>query len=452
MVNLVRHQIVSLSNASLLEFPNNTLTNFTHKLPKGLIIKEGELVRVALVQLILYSELEDKERDVGYVKLHLNELATQQTPIELDQKVLARIPWESGGVSWNRIKVPVFLPLAKTALVDKLSFFITDEKNQQLRLKNGPTTVIILEMETIGGTMSETFSIDVNPRMSQHLFPRNSLSSFKVELPQSLNLDSSWEVCLHSIQVPKFLKLEDNHLELTLRRAPVGKGRMPRLSDSTVFKIKARDIDKITDMRLVNFHINSFFVETGLAMKYDSETGQLEVTNRPLNYRLRNKLKMYKPEDRWHYLEINPALCSIMNIEFDSGKGAQFEIPQGDDKSFILRPGSVDFNQKALISLHMVEHLAIYADLVKPSLVGNAIAPILEVVPTKALGLMDTKTDVFYAIKNPIYRPINPKIDRTLHFNVTTLHGRTAPLDFVNVDNKKNLLPLSFTLVFRKRK
>ena len=209
------HQIMSVSNASLDVYPENSLTKFTHRLPARISIRPGMIASVALNTLVLDCYPKRSQSKLGYVKLHLQELYPTASPESSDSLVLARLPYKRKKVTYQRELLPVFQRLTGGGELRELNFLITDENNQQLQLKTGAPTVIQIEM--IISRRPAPFSITLDYTMSRMLYLDNTLTTWQAEMPESFNISSEWEVALHSIQVPRALYLESTEMEISLR-------------------------------------------------------------------------------------------------------------------------------------------------------------------------------------------------------------------------------------------
>ncbi len=445
-------QITSLSNASLDLYPDNSLTHFTHRLPQKLDVKAGVTVQVALTHLIISGELDPEKYTTGsgslpppsYLKLHLSQLNPQAVPDNSESTVLARIPYarKTDASRAYRPIAPVFLPLVACAQVEELTFFVTDEANRRLYLAEGPPTVVQVEMETSG--RRGAFSMSVNSEVSADLYPDNTLSEWRTEFPQSLNLDANWEVCLHSVQVPKALYISDSMGKVTLLRETGESASMTKMFTSP-----------LTEMGFINFELNEWMMRHGLQIQV-AVSGEIMV-RRGMYFSAEDKAAAGvlpdDPSTYFRHVVFNPALCSMLGIpiEDDEGKRVTVVADPGDLLPVHLRQAKENYRDNNMIQGVHVDQLAVYVDLVEPSIMGNVIGPILDILPTEKSGLYDTEKDSFYALTNPIYRGVNPKSGKTMTVKLTRLDGESPPLMYDEDTEEKDRLPMTINLVFRKR-
>ena len=84
-------QILSLSNSSLDKYPSNSLSKFTHYLPRSLNAR-SKIFAIALTNIVVQRRLTSKKQ-IGYIKVHLDQLESQPCPQGHEDKCLARIPF-----------------------------------------------------------------------------------------------------------------------------------------------------------------------------------------------------------------------------------------------------------------------------------------------------------------------------------------------------------------------
>lgn len=445
-------QIVSLSNSSLDTHPQNTLTKFTHHLPAPIIYHNR--ARIGLSQLIISTKLKSKQ-EISHVKVHLEELEGDSVAGN-DSKVLALLPWDnSSNIFWGVIEHPVYLPLTNRERLTQLNILLTDQNNDQLQLADGPTSIAILEMEK-GEENINTFSITVDADMSKLYYPNNTLSSWLVELPQSFRVDSSWEVCLHSIQAPKDLLLRPDIFNVILHRAGNFKEESPfdSYEDDETKEINLELKSSYSEMNLIFLHLQEFFVGHGIEMRYDLTNGAIDIRTLKLPPYIKQKFNIRTDKDEFSVLEFGPGLCQKLGIDYKPGLGRSFKLPPPDGTTLTLREGQApgEYDKMKNVISEPIQHLALYSNLVDESIIGNSIAPIVDIFPTKNIGLLDNSKPGFYALKNPVYRGVSSKISRTIAFQLRSLDGKVTPLTYSKTKQATDkFIPMYFTFIFRKK-
>lgn len=211
-----QHKISSLSNASLKKYPNNTLSKFTHILPKTIKLDKNLQHTISLTSISLSHNLthSEGEKYLGFVKVHLKELNPQTTPNQGDEQCVARIPYPKRDKNKttfdHEFRNPVPIPLTNVEQIQKLSYLITDEHNQQLKLADGITTVINIVIEEM--KYQDRFTITVNPSYSRSVYQFNNAGDFRTHFPSEIELDNTWEVALHSLIIPYSIIPETSEL------------------------------------------------------------------------------------------------------------------------------------------------------------------------------------------------------------------------------------------------
>jgi len=450
-------QILSLSNASLDLYPDNSRTQFTHHLPQRLQFKPGTIVQVALTQVVISGDLDetayDEDRTISYVKVHLKQLSPQTVPNNSEVRLLARIPFKPGASTYiYKPDTPVFLPLIDCSHLDELTYIITDERDIPLKLADGQPTGVQIEMET--SRERGAFSVSVNANVSKDLYPDNTLAEWRSEFPHSLNLDSGWEVCLHSVQVPKAVQITDSAGSVTLYR----------YNDSYPAIGLTSMLNELTPEKTWNYHdFTPFLRRFGLDVQ-TTASGKIAVTRaRHLTFAQRQRANIDRdvPSSYVARMTLDPVLCFMLNLQHDPKDGLTFHFPEdvNDSRTEVVireavkdRRGKLkeDYRERFMTD-GRAEQLAVYADLVESSIVGNAIGPILDIVPTKELSIYSTTEDVFYPLANPIYRGVNPQAGKTLCVKLTRLDGRVPPMAYAEEYDETEREPITLNLVFRRR-
>ena len=216
--------IVSTSNSSLDRFPLNSNSKFTHVLPEMYEFDHNKTYLIGIKSVSLSFRLMPRTPKISYFKIKLLEIAPSiNLSLDADDHCLCQVspPKKQKFTSTNFItgvlnnsvykkefKNPTyFSPTPDLPNLQTLTYILTDENNNKLRLSGGPPTIItleILEMEN-----AQQFFFTVSPTATLQYFPSNDYSDFKVVLPSEITLPSGeWEVALHSVIIPKYLIID----------------------------------------------------------------------------------------------------------------------------------------------------------------------------------------------------------------------------------------------------
>lgn len=451
--------VICLSNASLNFFPENSLTRFTHRLPRPIQVPEGHQALVALRSIVLSSKLKENAPKVGYFKVHLNEIDPVPGPDVPDRRVLHKVPFHSGRLHSHSPAYPVLCPLSHVRTLDQFSFVITDEHNQQLRLKRGPATVI--QLSIVMTTAHTSFSITVSPYTSANLFSDNSLHTWNVELPETLTFHENWEVALLSAQAGKSLHLENCRMKFVLH---TGRQRMfspddfyAAHQDDEVLEVSLRHRG-MSDKVLINNHLRPWLKQHGFIISLDHGTGSIIIERDPSlgNSAADDSVNAsVSGLDEPRFLEVSHSVVRVLGLRQQDPRGAVIELPRIIYKRMIIRDGRDDYSEfTSMIPFkeEMVEHLAVYCDLVEHSIIGNELAPIMDIVPSKKLHLFDNDKEAFYAIAHPIFRRVSPHVRKTFSVALRSLDGSVPPLLHDEHHVRNNVRhPIVLTFLFRWR-
>lgn len=411
--------ISSLSNASLQKYPLNTLTKFTHYLPSPIHIPSNKSFCIALRSISIHTILKE-DYDVGYVKIHLNELNPRTSAALGDDQCLARIPFikhsnsQHSSTFWYDILHPIPIQLANCSALHELNFLITDQDNKQLQLTSGPTTVLTMELSEM--EYSDQFSMTCNPYDYTRYRDTNSNIDFHTFLPRAMELSEDWDVALHSIVVPQDVYLDQ-----------VFYARFEHLGFVEVIGHVRKKEWKISEYDVTNIkeQMTKFFAEWGLHFTFHSDRIEIRAEERDGDDKLIGTFIL------------NERLCRALGFVGHDGKGWS--------RVFFGVPGEIQTISKPKKLGVAIDHLALYTDIVKNSFIGNTEAPILDILSTEALGLHQQKSATLFYVPQLTFRPISRSEFSSVHFMLHTLDGSQIAL------NDKQKKGISITLLFRKR-
>ena len=411
--------ITSISNASLSKFPNNTCTQFVHKFPAPIDLNPFESHSICLKSIAIHLKFESASNGYeksGYIKVHLKELNPQAASLATESQCLARIPLPSSQAHedlnsedtyWYEIDNPVPISLNIGSVLDQLSFTITDADNNILPLTTGPPTILNLTVQEM--KYEDRFSIAANPQYSVSTFSDNSNSDFHVKFPSPIELGDNWEVALHSIVIPKGLGLEEGF----------------HITHESAWGIESKHAWTVANHTFSSVvkETNIFFKPLGL---------KLTTNNKGLT-----SLRITSDEIHPHKVTFNDPLCRALGIS-SQGKGRTWSLVK--KKTFVTSTST------RLKTKRKVNNLAIYCDLVTESVMGNAMCPLMEVVPCKQAGFLSPAVESFYAMPHLTFRPLKKHTFTSMQILLYTLDGKPAP--FVN--NSQQPVGVTLTFMFRK--
>ena len=410
--------ITSLSNASLHKYPSNTLTKFTHHLPSPIHLPTSKAFCISLRSLSLCNKLVD-DSDIGYIKVHLSELNPKTSPALGDDQCLARIPFISNdskshsSTFWYDMQYPIPIQLTSCTVLQELNFLITDEDNNQLQLQSGPTTVLNLEVTEMEYT--DQFSVTCNPFDSISFRSDNTNIDFHTFLPRGMVLKSGWEVALHSVVIPKHIHLDDEFI--------VDFNHDSGWHQQHKWKIQtAQNIKEEFAKHLLGWGIRVQYFPSYIFLESIKNLGKLQ----------------FNISGTLHF---NEMLCRALGFKGQdkNGKGHSWMFDQNTKKSHTF---FISSNTSLGVS---IDHLALYSDIVSNSFIGNSEAPILDVLSTNSIGLLQNNSSTLFYVPQLTFRPISKIEFSSIHFMLYTLDGDRVEINDVN---KKGI---SITLLFRKQ-
>ncbi len=203
------------SNTSKDLFPDNTQSEFANQLPRPITNREGKRFHVRLKSLAVTTETANSERvRSGVAKIIIYELESQTEGMEY-RRCAVTFPfppteWQQAGYGFTTFRHPPHLPLRFQSL-DKLHVKLVDLDNEALQLRDGPPTLLWLEITDMGP--DEEFMVTCESRQTDY-FPGNRLDEFTVPLPKEYLLED-FETALVNVTFPPLMR-ESDVVELEL--------------------------------------------------------------------------------------------------------------------------------------------------------------------------------------------------------------------------------------------
>ena len=476
---MTTHLITSLSNASLDKFPDNSLTKFSHRLPKVVHFKKGNATFISLRSIAINYKLQDVGTNVGHIKVHLNELQPRTSTYTGDEKCLARIPlpppesiaaahgkrkrssravpeeapdvvtltgadqvsfvpdlgeyWrrkeekerrrkrdlevQPSNTYWYEFDSPVTHLLSNTNSLPELNFLITDSSNRQLLLQNGSATVLNIAIQEM--TYVDHFTVAASPFVTHSEFPANRSNDFRMALPSAMSLAGEWEVALHSVLVPRGVSMST---ELHCKFTHTDNGSISYLGWDN-------NEDSQTHTRK---KVKAFLSSINLHFRFNTKKG----------YVLSKVKKADKMEGVLYFTEM---LCRYLGFCGDAGTGREWQIAA--DKQQVFMTGGISGRTLGAT----IDHLSVYCDIVGDSIMGNALCPILETLSPSLMGLDKYATDTVYHVPHFTFRPLGRHDFSFIHFQTYTLDGGMPPIKDTEVSSTQKA-GVTYVLLFRKNK
>jgi len=416
-------RICAVSNASLDTHPNNTLTKFTHSLPTPIQFEAGLKPKVKVLSVGLSIALtEEQERaSIEHVQIHLEQLnsTSQVSAASGFSQCLARVPFpqkveENNSTFWHAFDNPVSIPIDSGEELSELSFLITCQRNKQLGLSPGPATVINLVIESMSS--SSMFTLTLDAAHSKHLFPSNSQADFRMKLPVPLDLDrEGWEMAMHSISAPKEVYLGLN-LVVTVKRAGENHEVHHKLdvgSSPTISSI-------ITKMNYV--------------LKDDY-----------INFQLGSELRLVRRKrSTVEVLRLNKELSTLLRANIlEGGLDAFTRVFFSNITHRLLVSGNPPaWAEKVPLPTDLI---FVYCDVITDSIVGNVIAPLVEVIPSTELALNSAERGALHALPHLHFHPLSKTSFEEVYCRLTRADGK--PIEFATTKDDEHI---SLTFLFRR--
>jgi len=413
------YQVTSLSNASLDVYPNNSLTKFVHQLPIPIEFDQTQDHTIELRSISLAFDLKYDLDHVSFVKLHVEELDQRNSSHKGDARCLARIPFSSSHKGedktlWHEFRHPIAIPLTHISRLDKLSYLLTDEHNQQLDLKSGVTTVLnilIREMKH-----QDHFSITLNPTVSEAMFSKNVNNDFRTSFPSDIELGPGWEVALHSVIVPRYIHVE-----------PMYEVRINSEWGQETVQWIIKDISDAEFFQALSDKLLSW----GLGFQFDTDQED------------NNLVQISTPSDDPEFcsLHLNAAVYEFFG-ENPKSAASCFNF----DTQLSIEHISRNRKRKSIADRRdsRIEHIAVYCDILSDSIIGNSFSPLLDIISCSAVGLTKPEENTLYHMPNLTYRPVAKEIFSTIRLKMCMMDGKPAPISSKDQN-------ISTTLYFRQK-
>lgn len=205
------------SNASTVEFRDNTLTSFTNVLARPLHVRQRDRWHVGLIYIDLTNKRGlNEDGDDETLKRNYAHIETDLVGGEIDgNNVLTTFITHAYDGSKNQLRTrhtpkhPTYLPL-QSEVVRHISIRIRDEKGAALNLAADAPTEVLLHFRKMGDSSEYRYHFfNVNSR-NPH-YPENTQTKFRYDFPRELSLKPirTMDVALVSVRYPSRYKRQD---------------------------------------------------------------------------------------------------------------------------------------------------------------------------------------------------------------------------------------------------
>ena len=258
------------------------------------------------------------------------------------------------------------------------------------------------------------FYMTLPSNSSMEYFPDNKVNNFVTKLPKHIQLEGRWEVALVEVQFPfNFYTVNEGEETITLRLFERPDDVIKILISPGYYTNPPTLITKI------NMRIEQDVGPDRVKFEYDSLINRVRVTTRECSVSVSETLR--------RIMGFSQKSINNLPVNEISWSRNDFNLNRS------LAPFSTDMN-------HGIHSVYVYCDIVERRIVGDALVPLLRVVPTHA-----RHGDIVHiAFSNHHYIPVHSKNFETIHIYlsddsgklvafdggrcVTTLHFRRIPL------------------------
>ena len=417
------------SNGSLDAYPNNTQVNFTNNLPyefQSKLLNDNKIY-VRLRSICLNQDFDSLPFNLHtvpddfhlIVMVNLNELEPTTSNSGYSQ-CLGRFNFHHDASQKNHqatheFENTPFLPL-RTNPLSRLSVTLTTILGDELTVKRGPPTLVTLELSNMDTTSQFSMTCFSHTPDLKDIFPNNELHSFKVLLPQTMNM-SGWEVALQSVVFPPSLQSEMKAI-LMLEFDDVAGSRAAMVFNLNQYSTTNELLDEI-DNQLTATRWSTFVT---LAVHRDDKPTVQATQDRSRGRLVLVRRELDVMEDDPVIVVMNPAMYQILGeIEqeqdnFEENATYNYLLGSDEELSTISNP---DINRVIKNPVVML-----YSDLVEDSCVSNTVVPLLHIYPA-----LPTRTNQqvtgggMYEPTHLIYKRVKDHSFNTIEFQIRLTDG-----------------------------
>ena len=350
------------------------------------------------------------------VKIFCDEIEPQIFNNTFSKDLLIFSPdFETDDFIYKEVECPDYIPLINSTISD-ITIRLTDENNEQLNIETGHATIIKLRLRKMD-PFKKSFNIRLSSEKSA-LFPNNTNYSFKVKLPNTLELSAAdnWRVCLNSINHPaKFATMLVEEQDRMI-----------------IFKDK-----ETSDVSKLQFESNMAYDEDKLYSEIEFFLKNNGIGYLRNNANGRKSIYITKPGK----LVVSRFVGAMLGLGSEHDKHFVYNSsmiekdPNSRDASTIA-PLIITPIRDIDISLLKPNYIMVYSDIIKSTIIAGDFAKILKIIPLK-------NTDLNYVIQEFKTKEFT-ELERT-QFDVIEINLRSHDGAFINfLTNQDVILNLEF--------
>jgi hypothetical protein len=280
----------------------------------------------------------------------------------------------------------------------------------------------------------EQFTVTCDSHVGLNFFPTNKGDDFIIPLPRELNLASrDWEVGMQNITFP--IDLADAYEGDAYVEIGGVRKTFPRLSEYSNTEL-VQEIQRFIETRSELLGRIYFGPINGLKKKRNLfpkayRAHWLSATRKAEDILLYHRAaKKNTPPSDGVDIKFSKLLCHVLG---------EYVNPHVEDFEIRLQPEQeVWFEERVDVSSARLNNFLLYCDVVKPNIIGDGLAPLLQVIPID----QDLAGECMYEPKEIIFHPLAKDSFNSIEFKMRTAHGKKLCNSHKGVQ---------IGLVFRKR-
>ena len=307
-----------------------------------------------------------------------------------------------------------YIRLENTSLRD-FEINICDDKDKFLQLAPGTPSIVKLSFRKMEKS-KESFNVRLSSTKNSK-YPKNTSTSFRVELPNTLNLDRSWKVALTSISHPNnfttFLADEDSRTLQVLWREENGTIMKHRLIMQENYETAQELFDELkqffvnNDLGSVNYHLNR------ICLKF----------KRPCLFSISNYLLRVLGFTHLETLHSHRKFTTY-KILFST----PFSFIKTDENSSDIL---FCFQEEITLKILDPKYICIYANFISPTILGGEYHKILRIIPIR-----ESKTGyIISEFKHKEFHELQNTEIRELEIELRAHDG-----ELINFKSKQNII------------
>ena len=378
------------SNASTSAI--NTLSHFRNDLPERLRFQQAGWA-VSLQTLAFDAKFLSETKKPNLIKVTLEQLKPSFAGSAFHQ-ILAIVPFAHKHKAQNRFYHEVqrkeYFELLN---VENPCFTIllTDENDKQLNLLSGQPTFVKLKFTKMSATFTP-FMVRCESNASTHIYPANTNSDFRIDLPHPLPLGpGQWEVAVTSIHFPTEFNF----------------GSLVAMTDMWIeFVTDDEDLEDMEQSERL-FMEEDFFnygknLLKGLFQLISKSTFLQHLVQARISGKKRVKFECSEPLT----IRASPELAYVLGIET--------EIKMTPDEEYI--------STYVIDVYRLIPHsLLVYCDIIKPIIVGSTYAKVIKLLPIRTQ--QEDRNMRFYESQHLDFVPIALNAISSFHFELRLANG-----------------------------